>query len=345
MKNNTKVRLHLSKTLFENIVKEVLSEAKKMNMSGGAYTESVKMPKKAKKMEEVNAVADTDKMKKMEEVNAVTDSERMRKMHEMSSKEKMAKGLYKEVDALEDLKQYKTGMKLQKKGKPDETFTIQMVQPGRVKGMEAAHALHLKNDKTGQEFTDSPGYYEVVESMREDEMGSSDKYPVGTVLFKPKGNQTITVKRVEGDKIFVVSDLTPNREFQWNADVIDDGIRTKEFQLKSSDQNEMQTNVAEGYYDDIAGYTSVSDNGTGFKDNDKVKSKDGQEGFVYDVLKSKEGKALVVVKWQRDGMTSIAKYGEGFGDISVISKAMGEMQNNVAKGNKMCRVYRQYRRV
>lgn len=102
MKNNTKVRLHLSKTLFENIVKEVLSEAKKMNMSGGAYTEAVKMPKKAKKVEEVNAVADTDKMKKMEEVDAVRDTESMRRMHEMSSKEKMAKGLYKE-DEMEEM--------------------------------------------------------------------------------------------------------------------------------------------------------------------------------------------------------------------------------------------------
>lgn len=102
MKNNTKVRLHLSKTLFENIVKEVLSEAKKMNMSGGAYTEAVKMPKKTKKVEEVNAVADTDKMKKMEEVDAVRDTESMRKMHEMSSKEKMAKGLYKE-DEMEEM--------------------------------------------------------------------------------------------------------------------------------------------------------------------------------------------------------------------------------------------------
>ena len=76
----------------------------------------------------------------------------------------------------------------------------------------------------------------------------------------------------------------------------------------------------EGYYDDIAGYTSVSDNGTGFKDNDKVKSKSGQEGFVYDVLKSKDGKALVVVKWQKNGNTVIAKYGEGFSDINDISK-------------------------
>lgn len=111
MKNNTKIRLHLSKNLFESIARELLAESKKMNMSGGAYTEAVKMPKKAKKVVEVNAVADTDKMKKMEEkmsskekmakgmykeVDAVADTEKMRKMHEMSSKEKMAKGLYKE---------------------------------------------------------------------------------------------------------------------------------------------------------------------------------------------------------------------------------------------------------
>jgi hypothetical protein len=81
-----------------------------------------------------------------------------------------------------------------------------------------------------------------------------------------------------------------------------------------------EESMDEGYYDDIAGYSSVSDNGTGFKDNDKVKSKSGQEGFVYDVLKSKEGKALVVVKWQKNGNTVIAKYGEGFSDINDISK-------------------------
>lgn len=81
MKNNTNIRLHVSKALFETIAKEVLAEAKKANMSGGAYTETVKMPKQATKIKEVNAEADADKMKKMEE---------------MSSKEKMAKGLYKE---------------------------------------------------------------------------------------------------------------------------------------------------------------------------------------------------------------------------------------------------------
>lgn len=77
MKNNTKIRLHLSKNLFETIAKEVLAEAK-VN-GGGAYTEVVKVPKAKKdKAPEVKA---TDKMKKMDE---------------MSSKEKMAKGLYKE---------------------------------------------------------------------------------------------------------------------------------------------------------------------------------------------------------------------------------------------------------
>jgi hypothetical protein len=50
MKNNTKIRLHLSKSLFESIAKEVLAESKKMNMSGGAYTEAVKMPKQVQKM-------------------------------------------------------------------------------------------------------------------------------------------------------------------------------------------------------------------------------------------------------------------------------------------------------
>ena len=49
MKNNTKIRLHLSKRLFESLAKEVLAEAKKGDMSGGAYTEAVKQPKGEKK--------------------------------------------------------------------------------------------------------------------------------------------------------------------------------------------------------------------------------------------------------------------------------------------------------
>lgn len=79
MKNNTKIRLHLSKQLFESLAKQVLAEAKKGDMSGGAYTEAVKMPREVK----------------------ATD-----KMEEMSSKEKMAKGLYKE-DEMAKLKHAK----------------------------------------------------------------------------------------------------------------------------------------------------------------------------------------------------------------------------------------------
>lgn len=62
MKNNTKVRLHLSKQLFESLAKQVLAEAKKGDMSGGAYTEAVKISKvkKEKKASEVKA---TSKMK------------------------------------------------------------------------------------------------------------------------------------------------------------------------------------------------------------------------------------------------------------------------------------------
>ena len=85
MNNNTKIRLRLSKNLFESLTREILAEAK-VN-GGGAYTEVVKMPKVGK-IKEVNAVADTDKMEKMEE--------------KMSSKEKMAKGLYNEVDVATD---------------------------------------------------------------------------------------------------------------------------------------------------------------------------------------------------------------------------------------------------
>jgi hypothetical protein len=64
MNNNTKIRLRLSKNLFESITREILAEAKKGDMSGGAYTEAIKMPK-AKKNPEMKA---TDKMKSMEEM-------------------------------------------------------------------------------------------------------------------------------------------------------------------------------------------------------------------------------------------------------------------------------------
>jgi hypothetical protein len=45
MNNNTKVRLHLSKQLFESLTKEIIKEAKKAN---DGYTVAVKQPKMPK---------------------------------------------------------------------------------------------------------------------------------------------------------------------------------------------------------------------------------------------------------------------------------------------------------
>jgi len=67
MNNNTRVRLHLSKNLFESIAKEILAESKKPNMSGGAYTEAVKQPKQSKAQAASPEVKKTNKGKTMEE--------------------------------------------------------------------------------------------------------------------------------------------------------------------------------------------------------------------------------------------------------------------------------------
>ena len=92
----------------------------------------------------------------------------LKQLEDEMSGEEAVKGQYDETMNEESgLEQFKTGMKIHKKGKPDETFTVQMVQPSTVKGMEAAMALHLKNDKTGQEFRDSPGNYEIIETLNE----------------------------------------------------------------------------------------------------------------------------------------------------------------------------------
>jgi hypothetical protein len=71
MKNSTKIRLHLSKNLFESLAKQVLAESKKSNMSGGAYTEAVKAPKTHKEKSPEGKKTDemkTGKMKSMGEM-------------------------------------------------------------------------------------------------------------------------------------------------------------------------------------------------------------------------------------------------------------------------------------
>ena len=82
MKNNTKVRLRLSKQLFESLSKQIIAEAK----ANDGYTVAVKQPKMPKQSKAQAASPEVQK----------TDKEAT--MDEMSSKEKMAKGLYKETE-------------------------------------------------------------------------------------------------------------------------------------------------------------------------------------------------------------------------------------------------------
>ena len=69
MKNNTKIRLHLSKQLFESLTKQVIAEGKG-NMSGGAYTEAVKQPKMKTEMK---SKKEEGMKHKMEESNLSED--------------------------------------------------------------------------------------------------------------------------------------------------------------------------------------------------------------------------------------------------------------------------------
>ena len=68
MKNNTKIRLHLSKNLFESIAKEVLAEAKKVNDGYSVAVKQPKAPKQSKDQSTSPEVQKTDKEAKMEEM-------------------------------------------------------------------------------------------------------------------------------------------------------------------------------------------------------------------------------------------------------------------------------------
>jgi len=82
MKNNTKVRLHLSKQLFESLTKEILKEAK----ANDGYTVAVKQPKTPKQSKSQATspeVQKTDAEAMMGEVHAQADTKKMEKMKEM----------------------------------------------------------------------------------------------------------------------------------------------------------------------------------------------------------------------------------------------------------------------
>lgn len=62
MNKNTIIRLHMPKSLLESLTKQILAEAKKGDMSGGAYTEAVKVPK-AEKSSKAAKPADLEETK------------------------------------------------------------------------------------------------------------------------------------------------------------------------------------------------------------------------------------------------------------------------------------------
>ena len=69
MNNNTRVRLHLSKQLFETLTREILAEAKKPNDGYSVAVKQPKMPKQSKSQATSPEVQKTDKEKTMEETN------------------------------------------------------------------------------------------------------------------------------------------------------------------------------------------------------------------------------------------------------------------------------------
>lgn len=68
MNNNTKIRLHLSKNLFESIAKEVLAEAKKPNDGYSVAVKQPKMPKQSKNQATSPEVQKTDAEAKLGEI-------------------------------------------------------------------------------------------------------------------------------------------------------------------------------------------------------------------------------------------------------------------------------------
>lgn len=94
MKNTTRVRLHLSKDLFESIAKQVIAEAKKGDMSGGAYTEAVKMPKEKK-----------EKTPKKEMETRVAEKKEMPKKHSIEKLKALKEKLEKKIHEAESTKE------------------------------------------------------------------------------------------------------------------------------------------------------------------------------------------------------------------------------------------------
>jgi hypothetical protein len=188
--------------------------------------------------------------------------------------------------------------------------------------------MEKSNVKTTLSKTErAKGNPQGVKMMKEEVSPIASQWKVGTQFKNLKNSQVTTIKKFDQlGNVIITTDAMPGKEWTWPAEELSNMIKKGELELIKVQK--------EGYYDDIAGYNSKSDNGTGFKDNDRVKSKStGQEGAVYDTLQSADGKKLVVVKFEKNGQKVISKYGDDFSDINDLEKLQAE--NNISRIREM----------
>jgi hypothetical protein len=232
------------------------------------------MPKQSKSQATSPEVQKTDAEAMMGEVHPQADTKKMEKMKEGNG-----------------LEQFKTGMKIQKKGKPGETFTVQMVQPSNVKGMEASMALHLKDDKTGKEFRDSPGGYEAA-SQNEMEMnvaeeGTLNEIDPGTIDWSvvAAGLGAIGLTPFLIDKIH---DLW-KKKFPKSFEKAQSLSRNIDKQASGNEPGDKDRQIKTGQFEstNLKELFGLGAKGA-FKPGQRVKHK-GQEGWIVDKFLGKKG--------------------------------------------------------
>ena len=95
MNNKTRIRLHLSKNLFESLTREILSEAKKANDGYTVAVKQPKMPKQSKSQATSPEVQKTDAEATMGEMET--------RVAEEGKMEKAKEGLHKVMSDIKDL--------------------------------------------------------------------------------------------------------------------------------------------------------------------------------------------------------------------------------------------------
>ena len=147
MNNNTKVRLHLSKQLFESLTREIIKEAKKANDGYTVAVKQPKMPKQSKSQAVSPEVQKTDAEATMGEMETKV-AERTPVKEDMNTAQMLVTTLATVLgvggtiaaSVLRDLKNAKTP--------EDKKQVLQslVAQMGRAKGVEEAKEAHKEEE-------------------------------------------------------------------------------------------------------------------------------------------------------------------------------------------------------